>query len=75
MTLEDFLKGFAEQFDETDSSEIQVDTIFQELPEWSSLTAMGVIAFVRTKCGKSITGTEIRSCKTVDELYRFIEAK
>ncbi len=56
MRLEEFVKGFAEQFDDTDISEITAECIYQELDEWSSLTAMSIIAFVKTSYGKSVTG-------------------
>lgn len=75
MELNDFIKKFANQFDETDSSEIQAETYFQELEEWSSLTAMSIIAFVKTEYGKVITGKEIRSCETVEELFNLIAQK
>lgn len=75
MKLEEFVKGIAGQFDDTDPAEITADCRFQELDEWSSLTAMSLIAFVRTACGKSLTGREIRSCHTVEELFRLVEAK
>lgn len=38
MELNEFISAFAEQFDDTDASEIQADTNYQELDEWSSLT-------------------------------------
>lgn len=72
MEIKEFIAAFAEQFDETEVSEIQPDTIFQELEEWSSLTAMSVIAFVKTKYNKAITGKEIRSCETVEDLYNLV---
>ena len=75
MDLIKFVEKFANQFDETDASEIQANTVFQELDEWSSLMVMTVIAMAKTDYGKTITGTEIRSCKTVEELYKLIEAK
>lgn len=75
MELKDFIAIFAEQFDETDASEIQVDTEFHELDEWSSLTAMGIIAMVKTQCGKTITGKEIRECTTVEDLYNIVSSK
>ena len=74
MELKKFILAFAEQFDDTDASEIQASTIFQELDEWSSLTAMSVIAFVKTHYGKTITGREIRSCNTVEELYNLVNS-
>lgn len=37
MELEEFVKYFAELFDDTDSSEIKADTAFHELDEWGRL--------------------------------------
>lgn len=75
MNLQDFISNFAAQFDETELSEIQADTVFKELDEWSSLTAMSIIAFVKTEYDKTVTGLEIRSCNTVEELYNLIVSK
>lgn len=75
MELNDFIKAFAELFDDTDASEIKAETVFHELDEWSSLIGMSVIAFVRTQFGKAITGKEIRECNTVKDLYETIVAK
>ena len=75
MDIQEFISAFAEQFDETDFSEIHADTDYQELEEWSSLTAMSMIALAKTKYGKTITGREIRSCNTVEELFNLIASK
>jgi acyl carrier protein len=75
MGLEDFIKKIAAQFDDTDASEFNEDTDFKSLDEWSSLVALSVIALVKTQYGKTITGKEIRSCKTVKDLYNFIESR
>lgn len=72
MDLEKFIAAFAEQFDETDASEITAETKFHDLEEWSSLIAMGVIAMAKTQYGKSVTGKEIRQCVTVTDLYNLI---
>lgn len=75
MELNDFIKNFANQFDETDASEITADTEFQGLEEWSSLTNMSIIAMVKTQYGKTITGKEIRECETVEDLFNLIASK
>lgn len=75
MELKDFVANFADQFDDTDASEIQADTVFHELDEWSSLTGMGVIAFVKTEYGKSITGKELRECETVEDVFNLVNSK
>lgn len=75
MELQEFITEFANQFDETDASEIQASTEFLELEEWSSLTGMSVIAMVKTQYGKTITGKEIRSCETVEDLFNLVASK
>jgi len=72
MNLQDFINHFADQFDDTDASEIRIDTIFRDLEEWSSLTTLSVIAMVKTQYGKTITGKQIRSCETVKDLYDLV---
>ena len=63
----------AEQFDDTEITKIQPETEYQELDEWSSLTAMSIIAMVKTQYGKTITGREIRKCQTVEELFNLVK--
>ena len=75
MELNEFIATFADQFAETDSSEIKSTTKFHNLDEWSSLTGMGVIAMAKTQYGKTITGAEIRSCVTVEDLFNLISNK
>lgn len=75
MILEDFINDFAQQFDDTDPSEITADCEYHSLDEWSSLTGLGVIAMVKTKYGKSISGTEVRSCITVEDLFNLVSSK
>ena len=72
MEIKEFIEHFAEQFDDTDVSEITADTKFHDLEEWSSLVAMGVIAMAKTQYSKSITGKDIRQCETVTDLYNLI---
>ena len=75
MDLNDFIVNFAEQFDDTDASEINAETKFHELDDWGSLTGMGVIAMSKTLYGKTITGRELRNCETVQDLFNLISSK
>ena len=75
MELNDFIARFAEQFEDTDQAEIQADTVYKDLDEWSSILAFSVIAMVKTEYDKSVTGAEIRHCNTVEDLFNTIAAK
>lgn len=75
MSKDEFIAAFADQFDDTDASDIRAETKFQELEDWSSLTAMSVIAMVRTQFNKAVTTKDIRSCETVEDLFNLVSAK
>lgn len=70
MELNDFIQKFALQFDETPFDTFKEKTVFKELEEWSSLTALSVIAMIDEEMDKRITGADIRSCNTIEDLYK-----
>lgn len=75
MELQDFIKKFGELFEDTDPNEIQADTNFRELYEWSSLTALSVMAMVADEYEILLKGEDIRKAGTVNELYQILKNK
>ena len=75
MELNEFVANFAEQFDDTDASEITAACAFHDLDEWSSLVGMSVMALAKTEYGKSITGAELKACVTVEDVFNLISSK
>ena len=75
MTLDEFVARFAEEFDETPAEEIKAETVFKDLDEWGSLTALSIVSMVDEEYDKRITGADLRSVSTIEELYNLVEAK
>ncbi len=75
MDLQEFINRFAKFFEGMDPDEIQPDTEYQELDDWSSITALSIMALAKTGFGKTVTGHDIRRSKTVEELYDMIVNK
>lgn len=75
MELKEFIANFADQFDDTETSEITATTEFHELDEWSSLIGMGIIALAKTEYGKTISGAELKACVTVEDVFNLINNK
>ena len=75
MELKKFIENFAEQFDETDVSEIKADTVYKELDEWSSLIALSVIAMVDEEYDVTIKGIDIRNSETIEDLFNVVKSK
>ena len=74
-TLEEFVALFAEQFDETDASEITATAIFHDLDEWSSLIGLSVIAMVDEEFDVALKGDDVKNAVTVEDLYKNVIAK
>lgn len=75
MELKDFIEEFADQFDDTDASEITANTSFHDLEEWDSLIALAVLNMTDKKFGKRITFDDMKKCDTVEDLFNVIVAK
>jgi len=71
----DFLKNFANQFDDTDASEITFETNFRELDEWSSLLALAVMNMIGKKYNVRLNPDEMKTAKTIQELYDLVNSK
>ena len=75
MNIEDFIENFAAQFDDTDESLFNADTQFKQLDEWSSLTALSIIAMVDDEYDVIIKGNDIINSSTIQDLYNIVEAQ
>lgn len=74
MDIKEFIEKFVEEV-EVESTEVTAETKFRELEEWSSLAALSVISMVDDAYDKTITGADIRSCSTIEDLYKIVENK
>jgi acyl carrier protein len=74
MELQEFITKFAEQFDDSESAKLQATTEFRTLDEWSSMIALSVIAMIDDEYEVSIKRNDIRSAKTIGDLYNTVKA-
>ena len=75
MTLDEFVEAFAAEFDVTPEDQFKADTEYRALEEWGSLTALSIISMVDEQLDKTITGADLRACKTIEELFNLANSK
>lgn len=73
--MEEFIKNFAKQFDETDESEFNETTKFHELEEWSSLIGLAVLNMIVKKYSVKVSPAEMKGAVTVRDLFFLIKSK
>jgi len=75
MNIEKFVGEFAAQFEDTPPESFKADTIFRDTEEWDSLVALSVIALADEEYGVKLTGDDIRSAATINDIFEIIKAK
>jgi acyl carrier protein len=75
MDLKDFIKNFAGQFEDADPSTFTSETRFRDLDEWSSLTALSVIAMVDEEYEVQLRGDDMRQAQTIEDLYNIVKSR
>jgi acyl carrier protein len=60
---------------ELDAGVITPDSALKEIPGWSSLTFVGLIAMIDEECGVTLPPTTILNCRTVSDLASHVLQK
>ena len=75
MEISIFLKNFVDILDDTDANLIQAQTIFRDLDEWDSLTALSLIAMADEEYSVKLTGDDIKTSITIQDLFDKLNKK
>lgn len=74
MEISDFISNFADQFEDTDAEIFTPDTKFRDLDEWSSLTALSILAMVDEEYDVQLKADEMRKTNTIQELFDLVKS-
>lgn len=75
MEIKEFIKNFAEQFDDTEQNEFKPETVFHELDEYTSLIALSIISMVDEEYGVTLNANEMSSAVTIEDLFNTVKSK
>jgi len=75
MEINEFVRNFAAQFEDTDPSEFKSETKFREIDEWSSLTVLSIIAMVDEEYKVKLSGEEIRNSQSIMDIFNIVKSK
>lgn len=75
MDIIKFIEDFSNQFEDTEVSLFTPDTRFRELDEWSSLTALSILAMIDEEYDVQLKADEMRRTNTIKELFMLVSNK
>lgn len=73
MEIQVFIEKFAEAVEIENVENLNAETDFRQLNEWSSLAALSVIAMYDEEFDKTVSGNMLRECKTIGDLAKLAE--
>ena len=75
MEISDFIKYFADQFDDLEPAEVIPETVIRDLDGWSSMTGLSLLNMIEKKYGVSLDFAELRYAINVRDLFDTIVEK
>lgn len=75
MDFKEFISNFAAELDETSEDMLTADTDFKALDEWSSLTALSIIAMIEDNYEVEVGGDDLESCTTLNDLFNLVSSQ
>ena len=75
MELNEFIEKFCEELEIENAGEINAETEFHMLDEWSWLAGLTIIAMIDENFDVQLNGNDIRKSETIQDLYNLIKSK
>ena len=70
--MQKFIQNIVDQLDTMQPVDLTPDTRFRDLDDWTSLTALSIIAMMDEEYGVLVTGDEFRQAQTIADLYALV---
>jgi acyl carrier protein len=74
-SVQELIAKIEHEIEELPQGALQPDTNFRQLPEWSSMHALIIIALAETEYNVTLSGNDLRSCVTIADLHSIIESR
>lgn len=75
LEIESFMRNFKRHFDNRASAPLTHETLFRDLPEWTSLQSLVVIVGFDEDYGVTISSEELQNAQTIADLWTLVRSK
>jgi acyl carrier protein len=73
--ITDFINEIETEIEEITPGTLSPETDYRKLESWSSMHALIILALVDTNYNVTLSGEELRTCITVQDLYNLVKSK
>lgn len=75
INVEEFTKLLEKEFEEIEESTLSPTTNYREIPEFSSMHVLIIIAFIDNEFDILLTGQDLKNAQTIEDLYHLIHQR
>ncbi len=70
-----FVRLLEDEFEDIESGSLKPETNYREIPDFSSMHALIIIALIDNEFDVLLTGTDLRGAQTIQDLYDLVGTK
>lgn len=75
INLDEFTRLLEQEFDDMEPNSLTPETSYRDMPDFSSMHALIIIAFIDNQFDVLLTGQELKNTITVKDLYDIVLQK
>jgi acyl carrier protein len=75
VTLEEFTRLLEKEFDDIEPNSLSPQTNYRNIPNFSSMHALIIIAFIDNKFDILLSGEELKNTEAIEDLYNLVKSK
>jgi len=75
INLDEFTRLLEQEFDDMEPNSLTPETSYRDMPDFSSMHALIIIAFIDNQFDVLLTGQELKNTITVKDLYDLVVTK
>jgi acyl carrier protein len=75
MDIQEFIQRLENEFEDLPKGTLKPDTNYRDIPNWSSMHALIIIAFADDQFNVELTASDLRNANTIQDLYDVIKSK
>ncbi|GIV28398.1 MAG: hypothetical protein KatS3mg027_2212 [Bacteroidia bacterium] len=73
--IEEFIHLLENEFEDLPKGTLKPETNYREIPNWSSMHALIIIAFADANFNVELNANDLRKAQTIKDLYDIIHSK
>ncbi|WP_311560707.1 acyl carrier protein [Prevotella bivia] len=73
--VNEFLQNFADQFDDTEVSQLNLDSVMRDLDEWSSMIALSIMAMCDEEYDVILSANEMEMANKIADVYNIVNER